>query len=91
MADEDRPPDLTPAEAARARRRDRDAEAKARKGMRTGLAKQFKQILDAQSRRAEETAEQGEQAAQPPPASAESSCRRASRGKAGRPQDRQPR
>jgi len=42
---------LPPAEAARARRRDRDAEAAARKGMRTGLAKQFKQVLDAQARR----------------------------------------
>jgi hypothetical protein len=46
--------DLTRAEAARAKRRDRDAEAKARSGMRTGLAKQFKQVLDTQRRRAEE-------------------------------------
>jgi hypothetical protein len=83
MADEDQPSELTPAEAARARRRDRDADAKARKGMRTGLAKQFKQILDAQSRRAEEA---GERAAEPPPASAGGSGR-----KTGRRQDRQPR
>jgi len=55
MDGEERPPELTPAEAARARRRDRDAEAKAREGMRTGLAKQFKQVLDAQTRRAQET------------------------------------
>ena len=48
--DEDR---ISPAEAARERRRDRDAEAHARAGMRTGLAKQFKQVLDTQRRRAE--------------------------------------
>jgi hypothetical protein len=88
MADEDRPSELSPAEAARARRRDHDTEAKARKGMRTGLAKQFKQILDAQSRRAEEA---GERAAEPPPASAGGSRRKASAGKSARPQDRQPR
>jgi hypothetical protein len=86
MTDEDRPSEISPAEAARARRRDHDAEAKARKGMRTGLAKQFKQILDAQSRRAEEA---GEQAAQPPPASAGDSRRKASLRKARRPRDRQ--
>jgi hypothetical protein len=44
--------DLPPSEAARARRRDHDATAAARSGMRTGLAKQFKQVLDAQARRA---------------------------------------
>lgn len=44
--------DLPPAEAARARRRDHDATAGARSGMRTGLAKQFKQVLDTQVRRA---------------------------------------
>ena len=48
--DEDRIP---PAEAARDRRRDRDAEAQARAGMRTGLAKQFKQVLDTQRKRAD--------------------------------------
>jgi hypothetical protein len=48
----DEPSDeLPPAEAARARRRDHDAAAGARSGMRTGLAKQFKQILDAQVKR----------------------------------------
>ena len=46
--------DLTPSEAARDRRRDRDAEAHARAGMKTGLAKQFKQVLDAQVKRARE-------------------------------------
>jgi len=46
--------DLKPAEAARDRRRDRDASARSRSGMNTGLAKQFKQVLDAQLRRAEE-------------------------------------
>jgi hypothetical protein len=45
--------ELTPAEAARRRRRDRDADAQARAGMRTGLAKQFKQVLDTQRKRAE--------------------------------------
>lgn len=44
--------DLPPSEAARARRRDHDAGAAARSGMRTGLAKQFKQVLDAQAKRA---------------------------------------
>lgn len=46
--------EVPPAEAAREKRRDRDAEARARAGMRTGLAKQFKQILDSQVRRARE-------------------------------------
>ncbi len=46
--------DLSAAEVARDRRRDRDADAKARSGMNTGLAKQFKQVLDTQRRRAEE-------------------------------------
>ena len=51
-----KPPDdtsaeLPPAEAARARRRDHDAGAAGRSGMRTGLAKQFKQVLDAQAKR----------------------------------------
>ena len=48
--------DLSPAEVARDKRRDRDAEASARAGMKTGLAKQFKQVLDVQRRRAEEVA-----------------------------------
>lgn len=45
---------LAPAEAERARRRDHDAAAGEREGMRTGLAKQFKQVLDAQARRGRE-------------------------------------
>jgi hypothetical protein len=45
---------LPPAEAAREKRRDHDAAARTRAGMRTGLAKQFKQVLDIQRRRAEE-------------------------------------
>jgi hypothetical protein len=49
---EDDAEQLPPAEAARARRRDHDAAAGARSGMRSGLAKQFKQVLDAQARRA---------------------------------------
>ena len=49
---EDEADDLPPAEAARARRRDHDAAAAGRSGMRTGLAKQFKQVLDTQVRRA---------------------------------------
>ncbi len=52
MEGKERPSELTPAEAARALRRDRDAAAKTRRGMRTGLAKQFKQVLDTQARRA---------------------------------------
>lgn len=48
---DDRSDELPPAEAARARRRDHDAAAAARSGMRTGLAKQFKQVLDAQVKR----------------------------------------
>ena len=50
-ADED---ELAPSEVARDKRRDRDAEAAARAGMTTGLAKQFKQVLDVQRRRADE-------------------------------------
>ncbi len=46
--------ELSPSEAARDRRRDRDAEAAERAGMGTGLAKQFKQVLDVQARRARE-------------------------------------
>ncbi len=46
--------DLPPTEAARDRRRDHDAGAAKRAGMRTGLAKQFKQVLDAQARRGRE-------------------------------------
>ena len=44
-------PDLSGAEQARLRRRDRDAQAQSRAGMRTGLAKGFKQIQDAQIKR----------------------------------------
>jgi hypothetical protein len=50
--DEPRDEELPPSEAARARRRDHDAAAHERAGMRSGLAKGFKQILDAQVRRA---------------------------------------
>ncbi|HYN47367.1 MAG TPA: hypothetical protein VER83_00790 [Candidatus Nanopelagicales bacterium] len=50
-APDDPADDLPPAEAARARRRDHDAAAAERSGMRTGLAKQFKQVLDAQAKR----------------------------------------
>jgi len=56
--DDDRSDDLPPTEAARARRRDHDAAAAARAGMRTGLAKQFKQVLDAQAKRARDADEQ---------------------------------
>ena len=57
MVDEDDDSDelaLPPAEAAREKRRDHDAAARTRAGMRTGLAKQFKQVLDAQVKRAGE-------------------------------------
>jgi hypothetical protein len=49
--------DLPPSEAARERRRDRDAEAHARAGMKSGLAKQFKQVLDSQVKRGREAAD----------------------------------
>ena len=68
----DREPDrmdedeLPPAEAAREKRRDRDAEARTRAGMRTGLAKQFKQVLDVQRRRAEEVERREEESAPEP-------------------------
>ena len=55
--------ELPPAEAAREKRRDHDAEARARAGMRTGLAKQFKQVLDMQRQRAEEVERRQEEAA----------------------------
>jgi hypothetical protein len=49
---DDRTLDLSPKEAARARRRDRERTAQERELMRSGQAKAFKQILDAQARRA---------------------------------------
>jgi hypothetical protein len=56
MDDFDEPEEsaLPPSEAAREKRRDHDAAARTRAGMRTGLAKQFKQVLDIQRRRAED-------------------------------------
>ena len=54
---------LPPSEAAREKRRDRDAEAHARAGMKTGLAKQFKQVLDAQVKRAKSTSAKQDQKA----------------------------
>ncbi len=52
--DRDEELDLPPAEAERDRRRDHDLRAAEREGMRTGLAKQFKQVLDTQLKRARE-------------------------------------
>jgi hypothetical protein len=43
---------LTPAERDRIRRRDRDAEAQQREPMRPGMGKVFKQIQNAQSKKA---------------------------------------
>jgi hypothetical protein len=63
--------ELPPAEAARERRRDRDAEARSRAGMRTGLAKQFKQVLDAQRKRAEEVGPRQKEPATEPEAKPE--------------------
>jgi hypothetical protein len=83
MDGKEQPPEMTPAEAARARRRDRDAEAKARRGMRTGLAKQFKQVLDTQARRAAEAEPKAAQK-EPKAAQAEPKTRRA---RAGRTRD----
>lgn len=56
MTDDDRELELDAREMARDRRRDRDHSANARALMRAGLAKGFKQILDAQARRAERAA-----------------------------------
>jgi len=70
----DREPDrmnedeLPPTEAAREKRRDRDAEARSRAGMRTGLAKQFKQRLDVQRQRAEEVERREDESAAEPEA-----------------------
>ena len=50
--------ELPPTEAARDRRRDHDLRAVEREGMRTGLAKQFKQVLDAQVKRGHEADEE---------------------------------
>ena len=53
MDDQERPePELPAREAARVRRRERERTAKDRELMRTGQAKAFKQILDAQTKRA---------------------------------------
>jgi hypothetical protein len=67
--DRDDEVDLPPAEAARDRRRDHDLRAAEREGMRTGLAKQFKQVLDAQAKRGREAGEDDDSgvAAHPPP------------------------
>lgn len=51
--------EVSPAEIAREKRRDRDADAQARAGMRTGLAKQFKQVLDSQTKRVQDDEERG--------------------------------
>jgi len=68
--------ELPPAEAARERRRDRDAEARSRAGMRTGLAKQFKQVLDAQRKRAEDVGPRQKEPASEPATEAEHKGRR---------------
>jgi len=67
-----KPPDdssdeLPPSEAARARRRDHDAAAAERSGMRTGLAKQFKQVLDAQVKRGRAAGPADEESPDPRP------------------------
>jgi hypothetical protein len=56
--------ELGPAEQARIRRRERERTAQVRELMRTGQAKAFKQILDAQARRATEAAVRSGDAAQ---------------------------
>jgi hypothetical protein len=50
------PGELDAREAARTRRRDGDANAEARKLMRPGMGKVFKQIQDAQAKAAKEPA-----------------------------------
>jgi hypothetical protein len=74
---DDRADELPPAEAARARRRDHDAAAAERSGMRTGLAKQFKQVLDAQVKRGRAAGEGDEE----PPSTGRPGSRRWKRGK----------
>jgi len=59
--------DLSPRECDRMRRRDRDAEAEQRAPMRPGMGKVFKQILDVQAKKAEETGEPGSRARSTPP------------------------
>jgi len=81
-APDDPADDLPPAEAARARRRDHDAAAAGRSGMRTGLAKQFKQILDAQARRGRAAGAEDEE---PPPDDRPPSRSRWKRRKRGQP------
>lgn len=87
---DDQADDLPPAEAARARRRDHDAAAPERSGMRTGLAKQFKQVLDTQVKRGRAARErdEAEDAGEPPPAGRPPASRRRKRGK--RPGDAPP-
>ena len=85
-----KPPDdpadeLPPAEAARARRRDHDTAAAGRSGMRTGLAKQFKQVLDTQAKRGRDADAADDES---PPASRPPDARRRKRGRdAARPGD----
>ena len=79
---DDQADDLPPAEAARARRRDHDAAAPERSGMRTGLAKQFKQVLDAQVKRGRAAGADDEE---PPSASRPPVSSRRKRGKRGQP------
>jgi hypothetical protein len=55
---------LDPREAARMRRRDHDAGAESRALMRTGQAKTFKQILDAQAKAGRLAAKPGHLAAE---------------------------
>jgi hypothetical protein len=81
-APDDPADDLPPAEAARARRRDHDAAAAERSGMRTGLAKQFKQVLDAQAKRGRAAGGGDEDA---PSAGRQPGSRRPKRGKPRRP------
>ncbi len=75
---DDEADDLPPAEAERARRRDHDAAAAERSGMRTGLAKQFKQVLDAQAKRGRAAGGADDEAPSGGPAARK-------RGKPGRP------
>ena len=80
---DDRADDLPPAEAARARRRDHDAAAAERSGMRTGLAKQFKQVLDAQARRGRAARSAGAADEEEPPSPDRRSDERRRKGHGG--------
>ncbi len=77
--------DVPPSEVARERRRDRAAEAHARAGMKSGLAKQFKQVLDSQAKRGREAARKLAEDGAPPDRGDSGSDRGKARSEKGDP------